>query len=434
VIQDLRASLDQDLQSLRTQYPTFEFESAINGAKQGAAEAGGDALDVAAAGAEAASASVDAIQPTAFTPQVDLNPLEPTTFEPLVPTPDIDLGEAILDAKAFGREDQAVRLTNAQNLLRRARNIENPDLRQRVIGRAQEIIGTELGDQFASRRDPNAPLEGELIENIPGVSASFDASPQPAPMEEDIATRLERFGRRTVATPQLPPGSGVDAYVTPEGQVQDMPNSDPLPVDQPLRSEVLRAQGFDPINTRRERESQDASLLTLPEVPQSAFDELAALEDAYDREAVANREAPLREEIEAATAELTERIQPALDSLLKPNWKAPADLRRDDALTWLAKIGGVDRQEAIAQGIDPSEIKRAPVGQRSPFRRGPMSGDPGATGLSFDGLAERMQEEGFQFDENSTQESQVTDFINTALAKYDDNKQRHFWEGGDGGP
>ncbi|NIB43825.1 hypothetical protein HBA55_29755 [Pseudomaricurvus alkylphenolicus] len=75
---------------------------------------------------------------------------------------------------------------------------------------------------------------------------------------------------------------------------------------------------------------------------------------------------------------------------LKPALRRPNKNRiipdRDEVMTAVRKLGGLDIEEAVAQGIDPEHIKDRP-GKNNPFRRG---------GRSLDDLAEGLQQYGYQ--------------------------------------
>lgn len=70
--------------------------------------------------------------------------------------------------------------------------------------------------------------------------------------------------------------------------------------------------------------------------------------------------------------------------------KAKADTpnpAQDSLLVAIAKLGGLDRDEARRQGVDPAEFKRMPIFGKPAFRK--------AGGKSFDAMAESLSEYGY---------------------------------------
>lgn len=80
------------------------------------------------------------------------------------------------------------------------------------------------------------------------------------------------------------------------------------------------------------------------------------------------------------------------------------DTRKDDILTAIAKLGGIDMTEAEAHGTDPAEFK-VRVGRNNPFRRN--------GGNTIDGIGERLSELGFVSPDYTANE--VLDKISRAL-------------------
>ena len=392
-------------------------EAAERGANQARAE-GGDALDQSARAAQEAAqvstvdtintptgqttiemqgnqSDVDAlrerfginqgrVEPVILTPEETTiptdEPLQPAPFDPLLtPTPfdpldTLDLANrsinraVVLNARdqrrALNDGDQAtadaldndsIKLRALQSRIRSARELQALPEAERVAGQSEmvENILREVGE--AINQESGARQAFSYVNILEGeLLPRIDESLQALRGIGALTPRQIAEGRQIAYQPPT------DFEVDPEGQAG-------RPGER-SRLEIEREAALEPVERR--------------------FD---ALVDAYE----AGDTQPLLDELDQAAADFSD---------LQTRRTGTAVTTEDDVLTAITKAGGIDIEEAISQGLDPADNPGR--GRLSLFRR--------EGGMTFDGVAEFLAENGFTQRAGDTFEAGVQD-ANTAL-------------------
>lgn len=326
----------------------------------------------------------DPITPAEFDPQITPAPFEPN---PLVGASgvnlpefgDIDLLEEALYADRLGQAERASRLRNAIALLESARTTADADLATRQIDRARDIVGTELSEEFLRQPpilEPGDPLEGEILERTeerPPIEQGPIVATQRRPRLEaqDII-----YGERGEGAPDIvysgSRGTGFATRKGAEAALKSREKAEPRfnwSISQQNsgqfvlfgnRRERREPQG-EPVNRYIEQISQDAA----PVPVERQFDGLQRAYEAGDTTALNVQLSQLEAQIERREADL-----------------ATAMNESDDVLTIIRKMGGLQTEEAVAQGIDPASINDF-SGRGRPIKK---------NGISFDAITELWNE------------------------------------------
>jgi len=108
--------------------------------------------------------------------------------------------------------------------------------------------------------------------------------------------------------------------------------------------------------------------------------------------------------VAGATKDLKETSK-ALKEMRKIDIAAPVNPSRDELQTMAAKLGGINREDAVAHGIDPAAFKDK-VGLRNPFRK---------NGRTMDEMAEVLSEYGL-FPESGYTANALADMMHQSIA------------------
>ena len=346
----------------------------------------------------------DTLQPTPFQPIVTPTPFQPQQEVPQLP---FDLTEEILFADRVNQPERATRLRNAQAIYNRAQGTADEGLRARLIERANEIVGTEMSQEFLRQppvRDPSEPLEGPVI--TADTDVNFDASyveqgPVVATQRRLLLPQDNVIYQEPVegAPTRFFRGSAGDGFATRKGAEAAMrsrqkaepgfnweiiPEGDRFILGG-VRRETRSSAQPDPIDRYIEQVSQDAMARTLPDdAPGSSLREAYEAGDVTQLIGELDRVAS---EIEAAQEIPAKRT----------------DAGSVDVLTAITRLGGIQTDDAVAQGIDPESFKGF-VGKNRPVR---------STGRTFDEMGEVLAENGF-FPQRPTA-NEVVDVFTDAL-------------------
>jgi hypothetical protein len=346
----------------------------------------------------------DTLQPTPFQPIVTPTPFEPQQEVPQLP---FDLTEEILFADRVNQPERATRLRNAQAIYDRAQGTADEGLRARLIERANAIVGTEMSQEFLRQppvRDPSEPLEGPVI--TADTDVNFDASyveqgPVVRTQRRPLLTQDNVIYQEPVegAPDTVYQGSRGDGFATRKGAdaaMKSRQKAEPgfnWEVFQDPNTERFALAGF-----RRERRQANPESVNnfIDQTNQAAQpepeirDTTQGLRESY--------EAASDPEMESRLIEIEDRIEQAQE--VPPRSTSAQDV---DVLTAITRLGGIQTDEAIAQGIDPESF-RGYSGLGRPVRR---------NGLSFDDMGEKLAENGF-FPERPTA-NEVLDLFTTAI-------------------
>jgi len=350
----------------------------------------------------------DTLQPTPFQPIVTPAPFQPQQEVPQLP---FDLTEEILFADRVNQPERATRLRNAQAIYDRAQGTADEGLRARLIERANAIVGTEMSQEFLRQppvRDPSEPLEGPVI--TADTDVNFDASyveqgPVVRTQRRPLLTQDNVIYQEPIegAPDTIYQGSRGDGFATRKGAdaaMKSRQKAEPgfnWEVFQDPNTERFALAGF-----RRERRQAN------PESVNNFIDQTN--QAAQPEPEIRDTTQGLRESYEAASApemesrliEIEDRIEQAQE--VPPRSTSAQDT---DVLTAIARLGGIQTDEAITQGIDPESF-RGYSGRARPVRR---------NGLSFDDMGEKLAENGF-FPERPTA-NEVLDLFTTAIQSND---------------
>jgi hypothetical protein len=397
--------------------PSPIAEAAERGANQARAE-GGDSLDQSARAAQEAAqvstvdtintstgqtkiemqgnqSDVDAlrerfginqgsVEPVILTPEETTiptdAPLQATQFDPLLtPTPfepldaldaaNRSINRAVVlnardqrralrdgdQASADALEDDSVKLRALQSRIVSARELQALPESERVAGQS-EMIENILRDVSEAINQESAARESFSYVNVleGELLPRIDETLQALRGVGALTPRQIAEGRQIAYQPPT------DFEVDPEGQAG-------RPGER-ARIEMEREAALEPVER-----------------------DFNALREAYE----SGDTEPLVNELDAIAARLSD---------LQTRRTGTAVTTDDDVLTAIAKAGGIDIQEAISQGLDPADNPGR--GRLSLFRR--------EGGMTFDGVAEFLAENGFTQRAGDTFEAGVQD-ANTAL-------------------
>ena len=383
--------------------------------------------------------NLDPIEPVFNDEPIQVTPFEPTLkpqeFETNpniglsgleMPQLPIDLDAEIDRAEESGQSEKAIRLRNAQQLQVAARFTEDRDLAERQLERSSAIIGVELAEEIAQL--PPRPLEGDFIPATNFERPQSDLQNVTTGIVEDELPPIQDPGNAAIdmrrVIPQgnlrLPPGNNTIYSGAPSSQessdvvyrgsrgtgfatrkgaeaaLKSRQNAQPeyeweLFRDQTSGNFMLsgnkrpRIGGVgDPINKYIDQIDQDAA--GIPESQRTAGENLREFYELADADGFESQIA----EIDA----LIESREQSMNEVMSEN---------DDILTVIRKLGGLNTEEAVAQGIDPESFKRF-VGKNRPIKK---------NGRSFDDMGEVLSE--YMGRETRMTANEVVDLVQEAF-------------------
>lgn len=324
------------------------------------------------------------VEPVTLTPEETTiptdEPLQATQFDPLlIPTPfepldaltaaNRSINRAVVlnardqrralrdgdQASADALEDDSVKLRALQSRIVSARELQALPESERVAGQS-EMIENILRDVSEAINQESAARESFSYVNVleGELLPRIDETLQALRGVGALTPRQIAEGRQIAYQPPT------DFEVDPEGQAG-------RPGER-ARIEMEREAALEPVER-----------------------DFNALAEAYEE----GDTQPLVDELNAIADRLSD---------LQTRRTGTAVTTDDDVLTAIAKAGGIDIQEAISQGLDPADNPGR--GRLSLFRR--------EGGMTFDGVAEFLAENGFTQPVGDTFEAGVQD-ANTAL-------------------
>jgi hypothetical protein len=351
-------------------------------------------------------------------PNIGLSGLE-------MPQLPIDLDAEIDRAEESGQSEKAIRLRNAQQLQVAARFTEDRDLAERQLERSSAIIGVELAEEIAQL--PPRPLEGDFIPATNFERPQSDLQNVTTGIVEDELPPIQDPGNAAIdmrrVIPQgnlrLPPGNNTVYSGAPqessdvvykgsrgtgfatrkgaEAALKSRQNAQPeysweLFKDQTSGNFMLsgnkrpRIGGVsDPINKYIDQIDQDAA--GIPESQRTAGENLREFYELADADGFESQIA----EIDA----LIESREQSMNEVMSEN---------DDIITVIRKLGGLNTEEAVAQGIDPESFRRF-VGKNRPIKK---------NGRSFDDMGEVLSE--YMGRETRMTANEVVDLVQEAFS------------------
>ena len=380
--------------------------------------------------------NLDPIEPIFNDEPIQVTPFEPTLkpqeFETNpniglsgleMPQLPIDLDVEIDRAEESGQAEKAIRLRNAQQLQVAARFTADRDLAERQLERSSAIIGVELSEEIAQL--PPRPLEGDFIPATNFERPQSDLQNVTTGIVEDELPPIQDPGNAAIdmrrVIPQgnlrLPPSDtiysdtpegasdvvyrgskgtgfatqkGADAALKSRQRAQPEYNWE-LFRDQTSGNFMLsgnkrpRIGGVsDPINKYIDQIDQDAA--GIPEPQRTAGENLREFYALADADGFESQIA----EIDA----LIESREQSMNNVMSEN---------DDILTVIRNLGGLNTEEAVAQGIDPESFRRF-VGKNRPIKK---------NGRSFDDMGEVLSE--YMGNETRMTANEVVDLVQEAF-------------------
>ena len=302
-----------------------------------------------------------------------------------------------------------------------------------VIEYIGERYGTDVALDFkeAAERGGWAALAGGTYGSVSGGG---------------VAAGREYFSDKNTGKPSSPdgdqeqPASNQQAEANPFDQFDELPTGLPSPEgfeDRPIvvdseggasRATEQQLQDFeqaeaDYYDTAKQRLQEKAGdSLGLPE-PEGLSDRPILVDESgnaaratqQDLESIeesrrlfaesAEKLKKAKENYQSGLADSFDQISSSLAEMRKVDIDAPVDESRDELMTMIAKLGGLNKQEAVAQGIDPAALNER-VGKRNPFR---------VKGKTFDEMAEALSQYGL-FPDGDYGANRLLEMVSNSMA------------------